>query len=303
MKKIAFCAPIIAGALILCVSGCGTKSSGPCVGRDADSVAQTDAQAFAVDTIAYDSVSATTAKCNIQVAYPKGSDSLALGIKRFIAGELASLYLPRTYTDDAAQQRAFPLYGGSIDNGAALVGHYGNGVMRFLSALRKEMDDARTEKNELPMLSAQTTISLDTVTPRYITYRITDDSYPGGAHHAYSSYCVNISRQPFKPVEQIISPTHIKALQPLLRANLVRSLKASGVENVTAATLAHYLILPDDGIIPLPAHGAWIQRDSIQMAYQPYEIASYAVGRITFSVAVKDIKPYLTTEALRLLGQ
>lgn len=303
MKKIAFCAPIIAGALTLYVCGCVIKSSGSCVGRDADSVAQTDAQSFAVDTIAYDSVCATTAQCDIHVDYPKGKDSLALGVKRFIAGELASLYLPRTYSDDAAQQRAYPLYGGSIDDGAALVGHYGDGVMRFLSALRKEMDAARTEKNELPTLSGQTTIRLDTVTPRHITYRITDDSYPGGAHHAYSSYCVNISRQTFKPVEQIVSPTHLKALQPLLRENLLRSLKASGVENVTAATLGSYLILPDDGIIPLPAHGAWIERDNIHIAYQPYEIASYAMGRISFSVPVKDIKPYLTQEALRLLGQ
>lgn len=303
MKKIAFCAPIIAGAVILCVSGCGTKSAGPCVSRDADSIAQTDAQALAVDTIAYDSVNATTAKCSLRVDYPTGSDSLALGIKRFIAGQLASLYLPLTYTDDAAQQRAYPLYGGSIDDGAALVGHYGNGVMRFLAGLRKEMDDARTEKNELPMLSAQTTISLDTVTPRYVTYRISDDSYPGGAHHAYSSYCVNISRQTFKPVDSIVSPAHLKALQPLLREHILRSLKASGVEQVTAATLSDYLILPDDGIIPLPAHSAWIERDSIRMTYQPYEIASYAVGSISFSVALKDIKPYLSTEALRLLGQ
>lgn len=303
MKKITFATPILTSLIALTMIGCRAKSSGSCCGNDSENVGQTDAQAFAVDSIVYDSVSGSAAKCNIRIDYPKGNDSLAVGIKRFIAGELASLYLPRCYSDEAAQQRAYPLFGGSIDDGAALVGHYGNGVMRFLSALRKEMDAARTVKNELPTLSDQVTITVDTVAPRYITYRITDDSYPGGAHHAYTSYCVNISRNTFKPIDSIVNPTQLKALQPLLRENIVRSLKASGVENVTAATLSHYLILPDDGIIPLPAHSPWIENDSVTMVYQPYEIASYAVGSISFSVAVRDIKPYLTPEALRMLGQ
>ncbi len=278
---------IAAAAISLCAAGCGTKST-----------AQGAANEFEAATVAYDSVSHGNIECKISVAYPQGDDSLAAGIKAFIARELADLYLPHC-DDEASLSGKYPLYNGDGDKQA--VAFYGDGTMRYLEELREEWKSSLAPGSDLPPMSQHVTMNVTETTPTYITYGITSDSYLGGAHHSLASYCRNISRETYKPVDDIISADKLKAIQPLLRKNVLRCLTASGVENVTDSTLSDYIILPDDGIIPLPAHSPWIERDSVKFAYQQYEIASYAVGAITFSVAAKDITHCLTPEAKALL--
>lgn len=291
MKNLQFAAIVLAAATTLCGTGCKQQPSNH----------STDT--FATDSVAYDSATANGIKCTIKVDYPRGNDSLAEGARQYIARELAALYLPYNDSDDDAGQTDYPKYTGSTADGKLLVAHYGNGTMRFLIDSRKQLEEASLEEHEMPALSCLVSMRVEEVKPAYITYRVSDESYLGGAHRSYTSYCTNISRTTFRPVDDIIDPGKLRAMQPLLRTNVLRCVKACGVEGVTDATLANYIILPDDGLVPLPAHQPWLQGDSLKFVYQPYEIASYAMGTISFSIAAKDAMPYMGKEAADMIKQ
>lgn len=291
MKKLLLFTIIVA-AISLCATGCKMTTSDKNTG-------------LTIDTIVYDSVQGTNIKCLLTIDYPRGDDSLAMGIKQFIARELATMYLPYINDEDLTDSTKYPTYNGDINDGQQLASFYGNGTMRYLLDLRKDVEEAYTDtpEREMPPLSCQLKISKTDSTSTYITYCLEDDYYLGGAHHSTSRYSRNISTKTYKPVDNMIEQNQLQAVQPILRKYLLQCLKASGVESVTDATLGDYLILPDDGIIPLPAHSPWLEKDSLCFIYQPYEIASYAVGTISFKVAAKDILPYLTKEAKELVGQ
>lgn len=283
MKKLYYVA-MLAIAISSCFTGC-RRASGH----------------GAMDSIAYDSVMDSNIECKINIAYPTGDDSLTLSIQRFIASELASLYLPRNNSDEESEANKYPVYSGSLADGQQLVDYYGNGVMTYLAEMREEWKEYAAEGTPMPTLSQKITIAVKDVTPQFITYSIIDDNYLGGAHHSYTSYCRNISLETGKPMDNILNAGKLRDMQPVLRKNILSCLQTCGVEDVVDSTMENYLILPDDGLVPLPAHLPWIENDSLHFIYQQYEIASYAVGQIDFKVAMKDIKPYLTKGAEEIL--
>ncbi len=289
MKKLLMFAVIVA-ALSLCATGCKLASSSKDKG-------------LAIDTIVYDSIQGANVKCTIAIDYPQGDDSLAIGIRQFIAHELAAMYLPYINMEDLADSSKYPVYTGDANNGRLMADYYGNNTMRYLLDLRKDIEEAYTQtpESEMPPLSYLLKISKTDSTSTYITYSIQNDCYLGGAHSSPSHYCINISTKTYKAVDNMVDSTQLQALQPILRKHLLQCLKASGVEAVTDATLGNYLILPDDGLVPLPAHSPWMEKDSLCFIYQPYEIASYAVGTISFKIAIKDVQAYLTKEAKELI--
>lgn len=302
MKQSSFVAVAMVAIVTMCGTGCKTKQSVQFAQVDNDGyIAQVGSDVFRVNTIAYDSVG-TGIKCNIRIGFPNGDDNIAETTKQFIARELASICLPNN-SDEADEKvlREFPIYRRSVSDGSQMVDYYGDNIMRYLQSARKELEAERIQKNEMPILSQQIRIDTDEITPSYITYYVTGDNYLGGAHHTCTYYCRNISRKTNKIVDSVVDTTRVQGMQPLLRENVLRCLKASGVDAVTDTTLKDFLILPDDEQILLPIHEPWLEHGCVKFVYQPYEIASYAVGSIIFSVPVKEMMPYLTEEARELL--
>lgn len=306
MKQYTFAAIAVATIVSICSTGCKTKQSIQsgisATDENAGCILQPDSDTFPL--VAYDSVNIIGVKCSIQVGYPNGDGHLATSIKKFIARELTSLYLPLNNSDeeDESVLREYPAYNGNIDDGLQMIDYYGNGTIRYLLDARKGLEAERTQKNEMPILSQQIIIDKDEITPAYITYCVIGNSYLGGAHHSYTFYCRNISRKTNMPVDNMINRDCLRNLQPLLRKSVLQCIKNSGVESVTDSTLDNYVILSDDGLVPLPVHEPWLEQGRLQFVYQPYEIASYAVGAISFSVAVEDVVPYLSEDAKSLLN-
>ncbi len=301
MKK-TYVAAIAIALLSVTATGCKmAQSNTNSQSSSADNSTQVGNGELNVDSIFYNNTENTGLKCTITVDYPQGNDSLSLGVKAFITKELAALYLPLENAEDEAETSKYPIYSGNIDKGKQLVDYYGNGTMRYLTGIQEEMKKSYPANQEMPPITQEIRIRLKEITPTYITYCVTDEYYLGGAHRSYTSYFRNISKKTCKVAENLVDSTKILALQPLLRKHILKCLVASGISSVSDKTMGNYLILPDDGNIPLPVHTPWIQNDSLHFEYQPYEIASYAVGAISFSIAPKDIRPYLTGEATELL--
>lgn len=294
-------------ALAFCATGCKMSSQKPA--SDSDSVAvdttcvdSVKPLTLTVDNISYHKKAGSGFECTLSVDYPRGDDSLAAGVRQFIASELAAHYIPRDMMDDAKQLRKYPLYKGTDDDGKKIIDFYGAGTTRYLTESWKEMSESYGSNDEIPTLYQQLKIKKSEETTTYVTYSVTDERNMGGAHGSYNFYDVNISKLTFKPVN-MIDASRLRAMQPLLRKGALSYLRECGETEAADSTLNNYLILPEDGLIPLPAHSPWLAKDTLKFVYQQYEIAPYAIGPVSFNIAVKDISKYLSKDGKALLGK
>ncbi len=276
--------PVLMAALTLAATGCNKSAK-----------KQSQADTLTTDSVVYLGLRDSTVECTIRIDYPNGSDSLSTAVKNFIGHELASLYLPRNNGDEN-EIKQYPLYTGSALEGQKMTDYYGAGTMKYLA-------DCFT-LDYYTKLSCETTIKKDIETPEYVTYTVTQQTYLGGAHGSYTTYSVNISKHSFSPMYHPIDSTLTSDIQPILRKGIIQYLNDCG-EEVTDSTLNDNLMLPieNNGIIPLPVHAPYLQNDSLYFVYQQYEIASYALGLISFGVAYNDIKAYLSEEMKEIREQ
>lgn len=286
-------------AVMLCSSNSCKQSAQP-VSPAADTVAVTTESDTLVTSPAfiYTTKKDSTIDCSFEVDYPQQTDSLAQGVKQFIAKELASVYVPYTASEDAP--KGYPLYKGSLDQCDALVKHYAEGSKRFFVAEQKETMSETTDREWIPRYHCDVKVKKVEETAGYVTYGTGSEVYLGGAHGSYFYQETNISKRTHRALSQTIDTTKVRALQPLLRQGVISYLKDCGVENAEKDYKSH-LFLPDDGHIPLPACTPTLKKSGVEFTYQQYEIASYAVGLVTFVVPYDKIKPYLCKEALEVL--
>ena len=306
MKKSAF---IILGlAASFAFTGCKTSPNASGADSTIDSTAADSSatETAALDTMAVDSVvyrahRDSTVSCIIRVDYPKTNDSLALGVKTMIANTLAQTYLP--VNNDPDGKKSYPTYKGSKLNPQRMIDHYGTGTLRYLLAEKAEATADRGEEASDPVyVSMEMNVSKGKEQERYVDYQVSQSTYLGGAHGSFTSFGITVSKLTNKALTSVIDKKYTKALQPLLRKGARQYFKEMG-EPVTDAKLNEQLILPDDGLIPLPAFTPYLDANGVNFIYQQYEIACYAVGLVSFTIPYKDIEKYLTPEAKALIAE
>lgn len=307
MKKLSMTAFVLA-ALTLAVTGC--RNSGKNQGVDslsADSVDSVQA-VISDDTLAVDSFvcrlnHGSSVKSSIYIDYPSGTDALSDAVREFVASQLKDNYFPRINSIDEEQDK-YQCYKGGTDKPQQMTDFYAKGVLKYLTASRKEMmESMESNESEMPGMEYSLEIRKVDETPKYVTYNVNYSSYTGGAHGSFISYDRNISKITCRPIEHSVDSTRLKALQSILRKGIVSYFHDCGEKDANASNLNSYLLLPEEskGMIPLPVNTPYIKDDSLHFIYQQYEIAPYAVGLVNFNVACKDIKPYLTKEAKALV--
>ena len=291
-------------SLLLTVIALGMAGMTLCSCRPGNRTAAVTAQPVdALDTVVFSRLAFSerpdsAVDCKLNADYPSGTDSLATGIRAFIAQTLAAQYLPRTNSDDGG--KGYPLYSGSLDRGQQLLAHYGKGTAAYLEAQAAELRSAGMAS---PQLCLDLSIRKVADTGRYVTYQTSSYTYLGGAHGSATEFCTNIVKPSGKVLTQTVDTLKTKALQPLLRKGVAAYLRAQGDSSITAGNVTQSLFLPQEGIIPLPANAPYLDTDGVHFVYQQYEIGCYAMGIIHFTVPYSEIRSCLTPEALKLVGQ
>lgn len=113
---------------LMALGGCTSRAAKSGSAAEQDSVLQQTA--FATDSIAFCEQTDSTLKCSVVVDYPSGDDSLSVGVRRYVAGELVRMYLPAMQEENGEA----PVYKGSMADGKALVDFYGNMNNVYLKA-------------------------------------------------------------------------------------------------------------------------------------------------------------------------
>lgn len=280
---------VAAGMALMALAGCTSRvAKSGTAAAEQDSVQQT--AAFVTDSIAYCEQKDSTLKCSVVVDYPSGDDSLSVGVRRYVAGELARLFLPTMQEEDEPAA----VFKGAKEDGKALVDFYGKLNFGYLKAQYAELKDLG-----IAGLSYDLSIRKTGETDLYLTYETSCYVFLGGAHGSAVCYPVNIVRSTGKVLAATVDTLKQKALQPILRRGVKEYISKAENRKIKDRDLQNMLFV-EHGIIPLPATVPVLTPEGLRFVYQQYEIGPYALGMVEFTVPYADVKSCLTKEAAEL---
>lgn len=280
---------VAAGMALMALAGCTSRvAKSGTAAAEQDSVQQT--AAFATDSIAYCEQKDSTLKCSVVVDYPSGDDSLSVGVRRYVAGELARLFLPTMQEEEEPAA----VFKGTKEDGKALVDFYGKLNFGYLKSQYAELKDLG-----IAGLSYDLSIRKTGETDRYLTYETSCYVFLGGAHGSAVCYPVNIVRSTGKVLAATVDTLKQKALQPILRRGVKEYISKAENRKIKDRDLQNMLFV-EHGIIPLPTTVPVLTPEGLRFVYQQYEIGPYALGMVEFTVPYADVKSCLTKEAAEL---
>lgn len=280
---------VAAGMALMAFAGCTSRvAKSGTAAAEQDSVQQT--AAFATDSIAFCEQKDSTLKCSVVVDYPSGDDSLSVGVRRYVAGELARLFLPTMQEEDEPAA----VFKGAKEDGKALVDFYGKLNFGYLKSQYNELKDLG-----IAGLSYDLSIRKTGETDRYLTYETSCYVFLGGAHGSAVCYPVNIVRSTGRVLVATVDTLKQKALQPILRRGVKEYISKAENRKIKDRDLQNMLFV-EHGIIPLPTTMPVLTPEGLRFVYQQYEIGPYALGMVEFTVPYADVKSCLTKEAAEL---
>lgn len=280
---------VAAGMALMALAGCTSRvAKSGTAATEQDSVQQT--AAFATDSIAFCEQKDSTLKCSVVVDYPSGDDSLSVGVRRYVAGELVRLFLPTMQEEDEPAA----VFKGAKADGKALVDFYGKLNFGYLKSQYAELKDLG-----IAGLSYDLSIRKTGETDRYLTYETSCYVFLGGAHGSAVCRPVNIVKATGKVLAATVDTLKQKALQPILRRGVKEYISKAENRKIKDSDLQNMLFV-EHGIIPLPTTVPVLTPEGLRFVYQQYEIGPYALGMVEFTVPYADVKSCLTKEAAEL---
>ncbi|MBR1448666.1 MAG: DUF3298 domain-containing protein [Prevotella sp.] len=135
---------------------------------------------------------------------------------------------------------------------------------------------------------------------RYVTYVNVGDNYTGGAHGFHWVNGTTFDKETGKRIgKEILKNTDSQAFRTLFQRELLKYFTETDSDEGANNTLSDYLLID---INDLQISNMRITDRNFVFQYQPYEISYYAAGLPVVILTFEQMKPYLTTEGLRLIG-
>lgn len=258
--------------------------------------------------------SAKYAYLTMKVELPMGSDAVSQAIRQQLITILGERL---THVTSFEGEQFYAPFTGNTNNAEEMMGYYCKNTMSLLDSLatsdandriRYIMEDEELSEEEkanriaeIPGWEYEYRLELVADTTNYIVFLSQDYLYMGGAHGGVGGDGdLTFDKETGKLVKEFLNPACVADIQPLLIEGLL-SYFAVEDEQITEDEL--FDILQIEGRqIPLPSFAPYPTKDGLVFVYQQYEIASYAVGMPSFTVAYDKLLPYLTPEARKVCG-
>lgn len=246
-------------------------------------------------------------KLSLSLELPNGNDDASLQIRDSLIAE----FIRMSESNDMEETTIQPMETMPEDP-QLLVDYYGKAAFFRLHQLALNDDEQRKaylaeNGTDDPFGTQQwettLTISKTTETARFVVYNAEAYVYYGGAHGGITGTgAITFDHNTGHKIARFLRPDAVEALQPMIRQGLLSYYISCGEESISEADLDQRLQI-EGTLIPLPIRAAVPNAtgDSLTLVYNQYEIACYADGMPTISLAVKDLVPYLTDEAKALL--
>lgn len=153
---------------------------------------------------------------------------------------------------------------------------------------------AQIQSGDSPDINDQFTISKVYETKTLVSYEIEGYEYSGGAHGMSYRYGVTFSKKDCKEMNKLLVKPKAK-LNPLIKKGLKQYFKVK-----SDAALSECLFESNLNKLELPNNSPWVVKEGIMFQYSAYEITAFMAGMPYVVIPVKQMQPYLTTEAKAL---
>lgn len=249
---------------------------------------------------------------SISLEVPAGEDAMSLQIRDSLIVDLArSVEMPGIQEEGSSLVEP---YEGEMSDVQNVVDYYGKAVyatllkqaladyderMAFLDEDTTMLEeDKKRIKNDVPQWAFDFDCKKTVDAESFTVYHSQIYCYYGGAHGGVTGTgAMTFNKATGEKITRFISPDVTKALQPLIRKGLIAYYAEYG-DTITDQQLSERLQI-EGTIIPQPQNAPFPNAagDSLTFTYGQYEIACYADGMPSFRLPVKDLAPYMTSEA------
>ena len=286
----------VAAIVVVAMAACNQKKTHHDDEDDEDETELTEddedeSDEFRVKTVKFEK-SGEHAEVGFEFDYPAGNSVVADSVRAFI------LRID-SYTDNVEGSR----YTGSIKNGAEFIKYYGNKAYETLSDSHESdlvMVNEDLEEGQDSIYFAaygeNRDYKLEYDAPRFVTYIVNGYDYMGGAHGMPYSYGATFSKADGKRLGNPLKNTE----SPEFHKLLIEGVTSYFSENGETGDLRECLLVDPDEL-GVPGNEPYLTKGGVCFIYGAYEIAPYAYGMPDFTIPYDKIKPFLTSEAKRLI--
>lgn len=179
--------------------------------------------------------------------------------------------------------------------------HIYNQMQSEIAETKAEMKADHVEDID-PMLNwnIENNLAMEHDCEHYVTYTDVGYHYTGGAHGIGWIVGTTFNKETGKRIgTEILKDTDSQAFRTMFQAKLLDYFKEGDSDN-TSSTLSEYLLID---VNDLQISNMRITDKDFIFQYQPYEISYYAAGMPAVILTFEQMKPYLTAEGLRLIGE
>lgn len=300
-----------------------------CNGRAQQRIETAAADTFRLDSADFVDSDSATAEVKLHMEYFTGKSPLASSVRRYVreqleklnGEELYGIYDPNGMEDQVEKTRK---WGGEASDIHGMTAFYGRQMYENLRSESQKLNANVGTEYALRMVEDYE-LRLFCDAKKFVTFRASGYFYEGGAHGYPYMHAETFVRESGKRLTQVLDTTQTQALQPLLMQGISDYLNSWNEgegygegEAVTPHTVKSYLLMDamvgvgiekidsladvaSDVLVPLPQFTPALTEKGLLFTYNPYEIAPYSVGIITFTIPYEQLRPYLTEEVQRLV--
>ncbi|MBQ9355720.1 MAG: DUF3298 domain-containing protein [Prevotella sp.] len=235
------------------------------------------------------------------LVYDYDEDKVQVSLHLFYPESGANQYLLTAVREFISEQLGGS-YTGRLDNGEALLQHYGDSIRNYLVA-EHENDKANMDEDYINGYFRNIVIMKAYETERLVTFTYDEDIYLNGAHGSHATYGMTFRKSDGRRFgRDMLRCVFSEDMHLLVKDGLKRYFSdMNQLSDLTDEELKEF-ILTDDHVdyLPMPNHEPYITAEGVNFIYQPYEISFFAAGLPSFTVPLDSMQPFFTITAQRM---
>ena len=267
-------------------------------GHRASTATTADADSASIDSIKADTLTEDDSYIDVETVKFEKSDSTA---------EVSVLVQWPTTGDkvivDSLRHHICDLLGDDFIDGPKAIQAYGQSLFESQQADWHGVYDEMEPGYRMGAFSKTHEITMLAQTKQYVTYFYETFQYGGGAHGYLTQVGFTFRKSDGRQIP-LLKNTNSPKLAKIIKEGVRRHFSESPDKPLSDDELLEFLFAEEKSALnhlPLPGNPPYLSDTGMVFLYTQYEIGPYSSGIIKFEVPFKDILPFMTDEAKKLI--
>jgi hypothetical protein len=206
---------------------------------------------------------------------------------------------------DSLRRHICDLLGDDFIDGPKAIQKYGQALFESQQADWHSVYDDMEPDALMGAFSKTHEITMLTQTKQYVTYYYETYQYGGGAHGYMTEVGFTFRKSDGRQIP-LLKNTNSPKLAKIIKEGVRRHFSERPDKPLSDDELLDFLFAEeksDLNHLPLPGNSPYLSDTGMVFHYTQYEIAPYSSGIIKFEVPFKEILPFMTDEAQKLITE